>query len=54
MANTQEIVTVPEVSDMTDRELLEEIVRNNRAVLAAMAEFQKMGPAGIMRMLMGK
>jgi hypothetical protein len=53
-ANTVETVPVPDVKEMTDRELLEEIVRNNRAVIAAVSEFQKMGPGGIMRMLMGK
>lgn len=50
----QETVTIPDVEDMTERELLEEIVRTNRAVAAALAEFQKMGPGGIMKMLMGR
>lgn len=46
--------TTPDVADMTERELLEEIVRTNRAVAAALAEFQRMGPGGIMKMLMGR
>lgn len=50
----QETVAIPDVEDMTERELLEEIVRTNRAVAAALAEFQKMGPGGIMKMLMGR
>jgi hypothetical protein len=53
-AKTEETVSIPDVEEMTDRELLEEIVRNNRAVIAALADFQKMGPAGIMKMMMGR
>lgn len=37
-----------DVSSMSDRELLEEIVLNMRTVNAALAAFQEMGPAKMM------
>lgn len=43
-----------DVKDMTDRELLEEVVVTMRTVGQALAAFQKMGPGGIMKMMMGR
>lgn len=42
------------VSEMTDTEMLREIVHQMRTVGAALAEFQKMGPMGIMASMMGR
>lgn len=39
--------------DMTTDEKLDEIVRTMRAVSDALAQFGKLGPAGIMKMFMG-
>jgi hypothetical protein len=41
-----------DIADMTDRELLEEIVMQMRTVGAALATFQKMGPGGMMKAVM--
>lgn len=41
------------VKNMDDGEKLDEIVYHLRTVGAAMAQFQNMGPGGIMKMLMG-
>lgn len=50
-----EAMGLSDVSSMTDRELLEEIVLNMRTVKAALAAFQEMGPAQIMsRMFSGR
>lgn len=40
-----------DVSSMSDRELLEEIVQNMRTVNAALAAFQEMGPGKMMASL---
>lgn len=41
------------VGDMSDRDLLMEIAYQLRSFGAALADFQQMGPGGIMKMLMG-
>lgn len=45
---------LPRVADMTDREIAEETLTHLRSVGAALKSFQGMGPAGIMKMLMGR
>lgn len=37
---------------MTDRELLMELVIQHRSIGAMLAEFQKVGPAGMMKMIL--
>lgn len=40
------------IAEMTDRELLEELVMTTRTLGAAMATFQKVGPMGMMKAVM--
>jgi hypothetical protein len=40
------------ISDMTERELLEELVVSMRTVGAALATLQKVGPAGMIKSMM--
>lgn len=46
-----EAMGLTDVSSMSDRELLEEIVTNMRVVNAALAAFQEMGPGKMMASL---
>jgi hypothetical protein len=42
------------LSEMDSDEKLDEILTTLREVKTALAEFQKMGPVGIMKMVMGR
>jgi mannose/fructose-specific phosphotransferase system component IIA len=47
-------LNLPLVADMTDREIAEETLTHLRSVGAALKQFQGMGPAGLMKMLMSR
>lgn len=51
---TPPVSAMKPVDEMTDRELMEEIVLSMRTVGSALAQFQTMGPMGMMKMMMGK
>jgi hypothetical protein len=45
-------IQLKDIGDMTDRELLEELVISMRTVGAALSSMQRMGPAGMMKAVM--
>lgn len=49
-----EIRNAKPIEKMTDREIAEETLYWIRTVGQALAQFQNMGPAGIMKMMMGR
>lgn len=47
-------LALPHISDMSERDIAEETLQHLRSVGAVLKQFQDVGPAGLMKMMLGK